>query len=59
MTARCPICSKPSDPKARPFCSTRCAQVDLHRWVTGGYAIPATEAQDEDETPLFPDEDDA
>lgn len=37
----CPICHKDSDPKYRPFCSKRCADVDLGRWLTGAYAIPA------------------
>jgi endogenous inhibitor of DNA gyrase (YacG/DUF329 family) len=41
----CPICHKDSDPKYRPFCSRRCADVDLGRWLTGGYAIPAEAAQ--------------
>jgi endogenous inhibitor of DNA gyrase (YacG/DUF329 family) len=41
----CPICRKPPDPNYRPFCSRRCADVDLGRWLTGGYAIPA---QDDD-----------
>lgn len=36
----CPICSKPSDQKYTPFCSRRCADVDLSRWLKGGYAIP-------------------
>jgi uncharacterized protein len=39
----CPICGKPADPKLRPFCSPRCADVDLGRWLTGQYAIPAGE----------------
>ena len=43
----CPICGKPADPKARPFCSRRCADVDLHRWFSGTYAVPAVES-DED-----------
>ncbi len=42
----CPICRKPATPEFRPFCSKRCADVDLHRWLSGGYAIPAEE-QDE------------
>jgi uncharacterized protein len=37
----CPICERPADPKFRPFCSARCADVDLGRWLTGQYAIPA------------------
>ena len=44
----CPICGKPSAPvRLHPFCSRRCADVDLGRWFTGGYSVPATEA-DED-----------
>ena len=41
----CPICSKPADPAYRPFCSKHCADVDLNRWFTGAYAIPATEVE--------------
>ena len=37
----CPICGKPSAQKFHPFCSARCADVDLHRWLGGRYAIPA------------------
>ena len=37
----CPICRKPADPAYRPFCSRRCADVDLQRWLVGGYAIPS------------------
>ena len=40
---RCPICGKPRDPNYRPFCSKRCADVDLGRWLKGSYAIPSTE----------------
>lgn len=36
----CPICSKPAERAWRPFCSKRCADVDLGRWLGGGYAIP-------------------
>ena len=39
----CPICGKPRDDAYKPFCSKRCADVDLHRWLTGGYAVPAEE----------------
>lgn len=45
MTAKCPICSKPAQPDYRPFCSRRCADVDLQRWLTGGYAVPAEETE--------------
>jgi endogenous inhibitor of DNA gyrase (YacG/DUF329 family) len=41
----CPICGKASAQKFHPFCSARCAQVDLNRWLGGHYAIPAAEAE--------------
>lgn len=44
----CPICQRQSDPKYRPFCSRRCSDVDLGRWLTGGYALPATELEQDD-----------
>jgi hypothetical protein len=47
MTAsKCPICGKPAAPEYRPFCSKRCADVDLQRWLSGVYAIPAVEDED-------------
>jgi hypothetical protein len=39
----CPICGKPAGEKTRPFCSPRCRDVDLNRWFTGSYAVPAVE----------------
>ena len=45
--APCPICGKPSVASFRPFCSKRCSDVDLQRWLSGRYAIPAVE-DDED-----------
>ena len=45
----CPICGKPTDERTKPFCSKRCADVDLHRWFSGSYAIPVTEDEEEDE----------
>lgn len=56
----CPICGKPSVEKFHPFCSARCADVDLNRWLSGGYAIPAREddrSDDEAGLPYDPDED--
>jgi uncharacterized protein len=47
MSKGCPICDKPADPKFRPFCSKRCADVDLQRWFKGSYAIPAVENEDQ------------
>ena len=46
---RCPICGKPADELFRPFCSKRCADVDLHRWLSGVYAVPVTADEEEDE----------
>ena len=38
----CPVCVKPAAYATRPFCSKRCADIDLHRWLKGSYAIPAS-----------------
>ncbi len=46
--SKCVICGKEQDLKFRPFCSKRCADVDLNRWLSGGYAIPAAEEDDPD-----------
>jgi endogenous inhibitor of DNA gyrase (YacG/DUF329 family) len=48
---KCPICSKPVDAAHRPFCSRRCADVDLHRWLGGVYRIE-TDEQPEPGEPL-------
>jgi endogenous inhibitor of DNA gyrase (YacG/DUF329 family) len=45
----CPICRKPQEQRFRPFCSQRCKDVDLNRWLTGVYAVPAAEQDDEAE----------
>ncbi len=42
----CPICGKPAVEKHRPFCSRRCADIDLSRWLKGIYAIPAVESEE-------------
>ena len=42
----CPICKSPTDPRYRPFCSRRCADIDLARWLNGAYAVPAEEEED-------------
>jgi uncharacterized protein len=44
----CPICGKPPDPALKPFCSKRCADVDLHRWLGGTYALPAQDHDDDE-----------
>jgi hypothetical protein len=47
----CPVCKAAPDAKYLPFCSRRCADVDLHRWLSGGYAIPAVESDDDQGLP--------
>jgi uncharacterized protein len=50
--SKCVICGKPQDEKYRPFCSKRCADVDLNRWFSGAYSIPAVEEREpSDEDP--------
>jgi endogenous inhibitor of DNA gyrase (YacG/DUF329 family) len=43
----CPICGKPRSERYDPFCSKRCADVDLHRWLKGSYVIPGGSAKPE------------
>lgn len=42
----CPICGRPSLRQSYPFCSKRCADIDLNRWLSGAYSIPAAETDD-------------
>jgi endogenous inhibitor of DNA gyrase (YacG/DUF329 family) len=44
----CLICAKPVVKQFRPFCSKRCADVDLHRWFSGAYVVAGKEEEDED-----------
>jgi hypothetical protein len=44
----CPICRKPADPACRPFCSRRCADIVLGRWLSGSYVIPGRKAGEGD-----------
>src|SRR4030095_7533974 len=53
QTPLCPICKRSLETREdalrfRPFCSKRCADIDLGRWLKGAYAVPATEADNED-----------
>ncbi len=48
----CPICGKPAVQRYFPFCSKRCGDIDLGRWLKGVYAIPASEAQEGEEEEL-------
>jgi endogenous inhibitor of DNA gyrase (YacG/DUF329 family) len=43
MSQRCPICRKPASPATRPFCSARCADIDLGRWLTEQYVVPGAD----------------
>uniref|UniRef100_UPI001915089A DNA gyrase inhibitor YacG n=2 Tax=Pseudomonadota TaxID=1224 RepID=UPI001915089A len=47
-TRACPICGKPVAQAFRPFCSPRCRDVDLNRWLTGRYVVPGREDDAED-----------
>ena len=44
----CPICGKPATAASRPFCSERCRDVDLNRWLSGSYVVPGRKDEDED-----------
>jgi uncharacterized protein len=44
----CPICGKPATEASKPFCSERCRDVDLNRWLSDSYRIPAARDDDED-----------
>lgn len=44
----CPMCEKDTDKTYRPFCSKRCADIDLGKWLSGSYAIPAADTDEED-----------
>ncbi|WP_024510063.1 DNA gyrase inhibitor YacG [Bradyrhizobium sp. ARR65] len=43
----CPICGKPAQQATRPFCSKRCRDVDLNRWLSGAYVVPGAPSEDE------------
>jgi len=46
---KCPVCGKEESPSYRPFCSKRCADVDLNRWFSGAYVIHTNETPEDDE----------
>ena len=48
-TRPCPICGKPSTQAHHPFCSGRCADIDLNRWLSGAYVLPAGPATEDDD----------
>jgi endogenous inhibitor of DNA gyrase (YacG/DUF329 family) len=45
----CPVCGKPATQADHPFCSPRCADIDLNRWLSGSYVIPAGPVVEDDE----------
>ena len=51
---KCPICGKPAAEKHRPFCSKRCSQRDLGRWLNETYAIPAADSAEDEDEPAAP-----
>lgn len=54
--AKCPICAKPATAEMRPFCSKRCADLDLGRWLGGDYRLPTNEAPGDAEAGFDEDE---
>lgn len=54
----CPICGKPSVQQFHPFCSARCADVDLNRWLKGSYVIPGNRSDDDADESERTDRDD-
>ena len=51
-TRPCPVCGKPSTQAHHPFCSGRCADIDLNRWLSGAYVIPAEPVAEDDDDAL-------
>ena len=54
---KCPVCGKPEDAAHRPFCSQRCGDIDLHRWLGGVYRVETDEEPDPGEPiPIDPED---
>jgi hypothetical protein len=47
----CPMCGKPTAERTQPFCSKRCQQLDLARWLDGSYRVPTDEPADPGDLP--------
>jgi len=54
---KCPTCGRPAEPDHRPFCSRRCADRDLQRWLSGAYRIPTVEDESAGHGPPPTDDD--
>lgn len=52
MSAKCPVCGKPVKPDHRPFCSQRCKDVDLGRWLKGVYVLPGPDLDESEGLPV-------
>ncbi len=50
----CPICGKPPVEAYTPFCGKRCADIDLHKWLGGVYAVPTNEPTEDEDFPPRP-----
>ena len=50
IEAKCPMCAKPGTAQYRPFCSKRCADIDLGRWLKESYRVPTEEAPEDAES---------
>lgn len=51
----CPVCARPAAPASRPFCSRRCADIDLGRWLSGHYVVPGPAAELDEDPPASDD----
>jgi uncharacterized protein len=56
---RCPVCGKPAVAEFRAFCSRRCADIDLNRWLSGVYVVPGKAEEAEDGNPAPEPDDEA
>jgi endogenous inhibitor of DNA gyrase (YacG/DUF329 family) len=54
-TRKCPICGKPRVEQFTPFCSTRCRDRDLMQWLSDGYTLPGTRADEPDDEEVIRD----
>lgn len=52
---QCPECGKPSERAAYPFCSSRCKDIDLNRWLSGSYVIAGPPLSEDDDSPVETD----
>ncbi|WEK03268.1 MAG: DNA gyrase inhibitor YacG [Candidatus Devosia phytovorans] len=57
-TRKCPICGRATVEEWKPFCSKRCADVDLNRWLSDSYVIPARDDEPRDDGDITSNGDD-